>query len=170
MAQMTGLDVTKDHLIEIAVLITNGDLEIVAKGPELVIHQPKSVMDNMNEWCIQHHGESGLTKQVLESTVTVEHAEAQVLDFVKSHIPEQRIAPLAGNSVHADKRFLEKEMPQLVEHLHYRIVDVSTVKELSRRWYPQVYEGLQKKGAHRALDDIVESIDELKYYREHIFK
>ncbi|KAJ2961235.1 hypothetical protein NQZ79_g3448 [Umbelopsis isabellina] len=160
LAQMTGLDIAKDHLIEIAVLITNGDLEIVAKGPELVIHQPKSVMDNMN----------GLTKQVLESTVTVEQAEAQVLEFVKSHIPEQRIAPLAGNSVHADKRFLEKEMPRLVEHLHYRIVDVSTVKELSRRWYPQVYEGLQKKGAHRALDDIVESIDELKYYRERIFK
>jgi oligoribonuclease len=139
-----------------------------------------------------------LTKQVLESAISVEQAEDQVLEFVKSHIPEQRIAPLAGNSVHADKRFLEKEMPRLVEHLHYRIVgkwhthlfpalcakvslnildlvfffflDVSTVKELSRRWYPQVYEGLQKKGAHRALDDIVESIDELKYYRKHIFK
>ncbi|CAO3695663.1 unnamed protein product [Umbelopsis ramanniana] len=120
--EMTGLDLAKDHLIEIAVLITNGNLDIVAKGPELVIHQPKSVMDNMNDWCIEHHGASGLTQQVLESTISVQDAEAQVLDFIVKHVPKSGIAQLAGNSVHADKRFLEKEMPKVVEHLHYRIV------------------------------------------------
>ncbi|CAO3648549.1 unnamed protein product [Cunninghamella blakesleeana] len=167
---MTGLNIITDHIIEIALLITDGDLNIIAEGPELIIHQPKSVMDNMNEWCIDHHGKSGLTKAVLESTITIEEAEKQVLEFVKKHIPKARIAPLGGNSVHADKRFLEKEMPQLIEHLHYRIIDVSTVKELTKRWYPDVFNGLVKKGEHRALDDIKESIDELKYYQQHVFK
>ncbi|CAO3668893.1 unnamed protein product [Umbelopsis vinacea] len=145
--EMTGLDLAKDHLIEIAVLITNGNLDIMAKGPELVIHQPKSVMDNMNDWCIEHHGASGLTRQVLESSIGIEQAQAQVLEFIQTHVPEPQIAQLAGNSVHADKRFLEKEMPQVVEHLHYRIV-----------------------GAHRAMGDIIESIEELKFYREQIFR
>ncbi|KAH8548209.1 ribonuclease H-like domain-containing protein [Umbelopsis sp. PMI_123] len=169
---MTGLDLAKDHLIEIAVLITNGNLDIVAKGPELVIHQPKSVMDNMNGkyWCIEHHGASGLTQQVLESKISVQEAEAQVLDFIVKHVPESRVAQLAGNSVHCDKRFLEKEMPKVVDHLHYRIVDVSTVKELARRWYPETYNALNKKGAHRAMGDIIESIEELKFYRQKIFK
>ncbi|CAO3634139.1 unnamed protein product [Cunninghamella echinulata] len=168
--EMTGLNINTDHIIEIAVLITDGDLNIIAEGPELIIHQSKSVMDNMNDWCIEHHGKSGLTKAVLESTITIEDAEKQVLEFVKKYIPKSRIAPLGGNSVHADKRFLEKEMPRLVDHLHYRIIDVSTIKELSKRWYPDVYNGLEKKGEHRALDDIKESIDELKYYQHHIFK
>ncbi|KAI9283667.1 ribonuclease H-like domain-containing protein [Umbelopsis sp. AD052] len=167
---MTGLDIAKDHLIEIAVLITNGNLDIVARGPELVIHQPKSVMDNMNDWCVEHHGASGLTKQVLESTISVQEAEAQVLDFIVKHVPQPGVAQLAGNSVHADKRFLEKEMPSIVEHLHYRIVDVSTVKELARRWYPDTYNALVKKGAHRAMGDIIESIEELKFYRQTLFK
>ncbi|KAI8579421.1 hypothetical protein K450DRAFT_242091 [Umbelopsis ramanniana AG] len=167
---MTGLDLAKDHLIEIAVLITNGNLDIVAKGPELVIHQPKSVMDNMNDWCVEHHGASGLTQQVLESTISVQEAEAQVLDFIVKHVPQPGVAQLAGNSVHADKRFLEKEMPKVVEHLHYRIVDVSTVKELARRWYPDTYNALVKKGAHRAMGDIIESIEELQFYRQTIFK
>jgi len=167
---MTGLDLAKDHLIEIAVLITNGNLDIVAEGPELVIHQPKNVMDDMNDWCKEHHGASGLTDQVLKSTIDIHQAQSQVLDFIKTHIPEPGIAQLAGNSVHADKRFLEKEMPQVVDHLHYRIVDVSTVKELARRWYPKTYEDLHKKGAHRAMGDILESIEELKFYRERIFQ
>ncbi|KAI9478068.1 MAG: ribonuclease H-like domain-containing protein [Benjaminiella poitrasii] len=181
--EMTGLDIQKDHLIEIAVLITDGDLNIVAKGPELVIHQPREVMDNMNAWCIEHHGASGLTQQVLDSKLTVQEAETQVCEFLKQHIPAG-VAPLAGNSVHADKRFLSKEMPGLVDYLHYRIVgkfllfndnqfllllDVSTVKELTKRWYPKIAAGVVKKGGHRALDDIVESIEELKYYREHVF-
>ncbi|KAI7903307.1 ribonuclease H-like domain-containing protein [Cokeromyces recurvatus] len=166
--EMTGLDIQKDHLIEIAVLITDGDLNIVAKGPELVIHQPREVMDNMNAWCIEHHGASGLTQQVLDSKITVEEAESQVCDFLKQHIPAG-VAPLAGNSVHADKRFLSKEMPRLVDYLHYRIVDVSTVKELAKRWYPKTAAGVVKKAGHRAMDDIIESIEELKYYKEHIF-
>ncbi|KAI8991752.1 ribonuclease H-like domain-containing protein [Mycotypha africana] len=166
--EMTGLDLTKDHLIEIAVLITDGDLNIVAKGPEIVIHQPKEVMDDMNEWCIEHHGKSGLTKQVLESKISAQEAEKQVYDFLKKHVPAG-VAPLAGNSVHADKQFLLKEMPSVVEHLHYRIVDVSTIKELSKRWYPDIAASVVKKGGHRALDDIVESIEELKYYRENVF-
>ncbi|KAI9273560.1 ribonuclease H-like domain-containing protein [Sporodiniella umbellata] len=166
---MTGLDLKKDHLIEIAVLITDGDLNVVAKGPELVIHQPREVMDNMNEWCIDHHGKSGLTAQVLASKTSVEEAESQVLGFLKQHLA-QGIAPLAGNSVHADKQFLQKEMPKIVDYLHYRIVDVSTIKELSKRWYPKEAQGVVKKESHRALDDIIESIEELKYYRKHVFK
>ncbi|KAI9358822.1 ribonuclease H-like domain-containing protein [Pilaira anomala] len=165
---MTGLDIEKDHLIEIAVLITDGDLNIVAEGPELIIHQPKEVMDKMNEWCVQHHGASGLTKQVLESKISIEEAEKQVFEFLKEHVPKG-VAPLAGNSVHADKVFLCKEMPSVVEQLHYRIVDVSTIKELAKRWYPQIAKGVVKKAGHRALDDIIESIEELKYYREHVF-
>ncbi|CAO0789501.1 unnamed protein product [Mucor circinelloides] len=166
--EMTGLDIKKDHLIEIAVLITDGDLNVVAKGPELIIHQPKQVMDNMNEWCIQHHGDSGLTQQVLESKITVQEAEKQVYEFLKQHIPAG-VAPLAGNTVHEDKKFLCKEMPSIVDHLHYRIVDVSTIKELSKRWYPEIASGVVKKATHRALDDIIESIEELKYYRQHVF-
>ncbi|KAI8993697.1 ribonuclease H-like domain-containing protein [Pilobolus umbonatus] len=165
---MTGLDITRDHLIEIAVLITDGDLNVVSKGPSLVIHQPKEVMDNMNDWCIQHHGTSGLTKEVLESTLTAADAEKQVVDFLSQHI-EKGVAPLAGNTVHEDKRFLYKEMPGIIEYLHYRIVDVSTVKELARRWHPSL-PGYKKQGEHRALGDIIESIEELKYYKETLFQ
>ncbi|KAG0180101.1 Oligoribonuclease, mitochondrial [Apophysomyces sp. BC1021] len=171
---MTGLDIQKDHLIEIAVLLTDGDLNIVAEGPELVIHQPREVMDSMNgnvkmDWCKQHHGASGLTQAVLDSHVTMTDAQDQVLEFIQRHIPSG-VAPLAGNSVHADKRFLEKEMPRIVDYLHYRIVDVSTVKELAKRWYPDVAAGVVKKNGHRALDDIKESIEELRYYQRHLFK
>ncbi|OBZ81664.1 putative oligoribonuclease [Choanephora cucurbitarum] len=166
--EMTGLDIEKDYLIEIAVLVTDSELNIVAKGPELIIHQPKEVMDNMNDWCIEHHGKSGLTKQVLESKVSIEEAEDKVYSFLKEHVP-RGVAPLAGNSVHEDKRFLLKEMPKVVDHLHYRIVDVSTIKELTKRWYPEVASGVVKKAGHRALDDIVESIEELRYYRKHVF-
>ncbi|KAI8144058.1 ribonuclease H-like domain-containing protein [Fennellomyces sp. T-0311] len=165
---MTGLDIGKDRLIEIAVLITDGDLNIVAEGPELVIHQPRELMDNMNDWCKEHHGASGLTQAVLDSKVSTADAQSQVLAFLKQHI-KQGEAPLAGNSVHADKRFLEKEMPDIVDYLHYRIVDVSTVKELARRWYPEVAKGVSKKNCHRALDDIKESIAELEYYQKHVF-
>ncbi|KAI9249487.1 ribonuclease H-like domain-containing protein [Phascolomyces articulosus] len=165
---MTGLDITKDRLIEIAVLITDGDLNIVAEGPELVINQPRELMDNMDDWCKEHHGASGLTQAVLDSKVSTEDAKNQVMEFLKQHIRAGE-APLAGNSVHADKRFLEKEMPELVDYLHYRIVDVSTIKELARRWYPDIAKGVSKKNCHRALDDIKESISELEYYQKHVF-
>ncbi|KAF9904759.1 Oligoribonuclease, mitochondrial [Linnemannia zychae] len=168
--EMTGLLVT-DKLIEIAVIITDDNLNIVAEGPNLIIHQPKEIMDNMNEWCIDHHGASGLTASVLASKVSTDEACAQVLDFIKAHIPEPRRGILAGNSVHADKVFLEREMHPIIEHLHYRIVDVSTVKELARRWCPVAFANApRKKEAHRALDDIKESISELKYYRSAVFK
>ncbi|KAG0172038.1 Oligoribonuclease, mitochondrial [Apophysomyces sp. BC1015] len=126
-------------------------------------------MDSMNDWCKQHHGASGLTQAVLDSHVTMTDAQDQVLEFIQRHIPSG-VAPLAGNSVHADKRFLEKEMPRIVDYLHYRIVDVSTVKELAKRWYPDVAAGVVKKNGHRALDDIKESIEELRYYQRHLFK
>ncbi|KAF9120461.1 Oligoribonuclease, mitochondrial [Linnemannia hyalina] len=168
--EMTGLAST-DKLIEIAVIITDDDLNIVAEGPNLIIHQPKEVMDNMNQWCIDHHGASGLTASVLASKISTSEACTQVLQFIKSHIPTARHGILAGNSVHADKVFLEREMSPIIEHLHYRIVDVSTVKELARRWFPTEFENVpRKKEAHRALDDIKESIGELKYYRSSVFK
>ncbi|KAG0249424.1 Oligoribonuclease, mitochondrial [Mortierella polycephala] len=165
--EMTGLAAT-DKLIEIAVIITDDDLKI---GPNLIIHQPKEVMDNMNQWCIDHHGASGLTAAVLSSKVSTAQACDQVLGFIKKHIPESRRGILAGNSVHADRVFLEREMRPIVDHLHYRIVDVSTVKELSRRWFPREFARMPaKKEAHRALGDIKESIQELKYYRGAVFK
>ncbi|KAF9919075.1 Oligoribonuclease, mitochondrial [Lobosporangium transversale] len=168
--EMTGLAAT-DKLIEIAVIITDDELNIVAEGPNLIIHQPKDTMDKMNEWCTEHHGASGLTAAVLASKVTTEDACAQVLEFIKKYIPKSRHGILAGNSVHADKEFLEREMKPIIDHLHYRIVDVSTVKELARRWYPEEFKHVPpKKMAHRALDDIKESIKELQYYRSAVFK
>jgi oligoribonuclease len=135
---MTGLDLKKDHIIEIAVIITDGHLNIIAEGPNLIIHQPKSLLDSMDSWCQQHHGESGLTKAVLESKLTMSEAEQQILDFIKQYIPTPKIAPLAGNSVYVDRLFLRKDMPILESYLHYRIVDVSSIKELIKRWYPNL--------------------------------
>lgn len=168
--EMTGLDVQTCHLLEIACIITDDQLNIIAKGPNIVIHQPDLVLDSMGEWCHQHHGQSGLTQKSRESRTSVSEAESELLQFVKRHTPPSS-CPLAGNSVHVDKLFLARYMPQFVQHLHYRIVDVSTVKELCRRWYPTEYSlAPTKLGAHRALEDIEESINELKYYRKVIFK
>ncbi|KAL2911836.1 Phosphatidylinositol 3,4,5-trisphosphate-dependent Rac exchanger 2 protein [Polyrhizophydium stewartii] len=169
--EMTGLDLDKDTIIEIACIITDGDLNPVEEQLDLVIHHPRSVMDNMNEWCIEHHGESGLTQAVLDSTLSLADAEKQVLEYVKRYAPTVRSGVLAGNSVHVDRQFLCKYMPTLVEHLHYRIVDVSTVKELGMRWYPEFSGKMpRKKMAHRALGDILESIEELKWYRANVFR
>ncbi|KAJ2032348.1 Phosphatidylinositol 3,4,5-trisphosphate-dependent Rac exchanger 2 protein [Coemansia sp. RSA 922] len=168
--EMTGLDSENDTILEIACIITDGNLNILASGPEIVIHHPKHVLDAMNEWCVEHHGKSRLTARVLSSTVTMEQAEATVLDLVKSCCAQPRVAVLAGNSVHVDCAFLRHYMPKLVEHLHYRIVDVSSVKELARRWNPNVLQMAPAKNlSHRALDDIIESIEELRYYREKFF-
>ncbi|RKP08901.1 ribonuclease H-like domain-containing protein [Thamnocephalis sphaerospora] len=170
MIRMTGLDASKDCIIEIAVLITDGDLNIVAEGPELIINQPKALMDGMDAWCREHHGSSGLTAAVLASTITMAEAERAVLDFVQQYVPDARTAPLAGNSVHADRVFLRKDMPRLEAHLHYRNVDVSTIKELVRRWYPAIFQTApKKKCSHRALDDIKESLKELEFYRKACF-
>ncbi|XP_004585145.1 oligoribonuclease, mitochondrial [Ochotona princeps] len=168
--EMTGLDIEKDQIIEMACLITDSDLNILAEGPNLIIKQPDELLDSMSDWCKEHHGKSGLTKAVKESTITLQQAEYEFLSFVRQQTPPG-LCPLAGNSVHADKKFLDKYMPQFMKHLHYRIIDVSTVKELCRRWYPEEYEFAPKKAAsHRALDDISESIKELQFYRNNIFK
>ncbi|XP_069021180.1 small fragment nuclease isoform X4 [Embiotoca jacksoni] len=140
------------------------------EGPNLIIKQPDELLEGMSEWCKEHHGKSGLTQAVRDSNVFLEQAEYEFLSFVRQHTPPGQ-CPLAGNSVHADKRFLDKFMPQFMFHLHYRIIDVSTIKELSRRWFPEEYKkGPHKRASHRALDDIHESIRELQYYRGSVFR
>ncbi|XP_060764395.1 small fragment nuclease [Neoarius graeffei] len=168
--EMTGLDIEKDEIIEMACIITDSDLNIVAEGPNLIINQPDSLLDSMSDWCKEHHGKSGLTQAVRDSKISLQQAEYEFLSFIRQHTPPGQ-CPLAGNSVHADKKFLDKYMPQFMRHLHYRIIDVSTVKELCRRWFPDMYKHApQKKASHRALDDIQESIKELKFYRATVFK
>lgn len=168
--EMTGLDPERERIIEAAVLITDGELEIVAEGPSLVIHQPEALLDAMDEWNTKHHGESGLTEKVRASTLSEAEAEAELLAFVSAHT-EPKSAPLAGNSIHQDRLFLSRYMPTLTAHCHYRLVDVSSVKELVRRWYPAEYaKRPSKQATHRALDDIRESIAELRYYREAAFR
>ncbi|KAI8504222.1 Oligoribonuclease, mitochondrial [Branchiostoma belcheri] len=168
--EMTGLDLDSCHIIEMACLITDDDMNVVAEAPDLVIHQPDSVLDTMNDWCKEHHGKSGLTEAVRKSELSLQAAEYEMLSFVRQYTPPG-VCPLAGNSVHVDKKFLEKYMPQFMNHLHYRIIDVSTIKELCRRWYPEDYNtSPQKSATHRALEDIRESIKELQFYRSHVFK
>ncbi|MCY0988857.1 oligoribonuclease [Nannocystis sp. ILAH1] len=166
--EMSGLDPDHCQILEIAAIITDGDLNIVAEGPDLVIHQPDAVLDAMDEWCTRQHGNSGLTAAVKASTVALAEAEAQVLELVRSHCPPGK-SPLCGNSIGHDRRFLIRYMPALVGHLSYRNIDVSSVKELVRRWYPTV-SAPAKRETHRALDDIRESIAELRFYREHVFR
>ncbi|KAI1288584.1 Oligoribonuclease, mitochondrial [Mortierella claussenii] len=168
--ETTGLT-AQDKMIEIAVLITDDNLNIIAEGPDLIIHQPKEVMDKMNAWCIEQHGASGLTAAVLTSKISTSDACSQVLSFIQQHVPTPKRGILAGSSVHFDKNFLEREMSPVTDHLHYRIVDVSSIRELSRRWYPRDLRMFQHTVAtHRALDDIKASINELRYYRNKIFK
>jgi oligoribonuclease len=168
--EMTGLDPAQHHILEIATLVTDATLQVVAEGPDLVIHQPDSVLSAMNDWSRQHHEASGLLARVRESTVSSAEAEARTLDFVKAHAPAASV-PLAGNSIHVDRYFLRQHMPALEAYLHYRNVDVTTVKELARRWFPRSFAGLPKKSdAHRSLDDIRESIAELAYYRARVFR
>ncbi|KAJ8275633.1 hypothetical protein COCON_G00073850 [Conger conger] len=168
--EMTGLDIEKDQIIEMACIITDSNLNILAEGPNLIIKQPDELLDGMSDWCKEHHGKSGLTQAVRNSKISLQQAEYEFLAFIRDHTPPGH-CPLAGNSVHADKKFLDKYMPQFMRHLHYRIVDVSTIKELCRRWFPEEYKlAPQKKASHRALDDISESIKELQFYRANVFK
>ncbi len=167
--EMTGLDPERDRILEIASLISDNELRIVAEGPVLAIHQPEAVLQSMDEWNRQHHTESGLLERCRASRVTVREAEQQTLEFVKRYC-EPRSAPLCGNSVWQDRRFLARYMPELDQFLHYRIIDVSTVKELVRRWYPQGPPPPPKKKAHLASSDIHESIAELLFYRQHYFR
>ena len=169
--EMTGLDPSTDRIVEIATLVTDDDLEVIAEGPDLVIHQPEDALASMNDVVRDMHTQSGLLTRIKESTVSLEAAGAETLSFIQSHVKEPRTVPLAGNSIGTDRRFLAAWLPSIEEWLHYRSVDVSAVKELARRWYPDAYTAAPvKAGHHRALDDIRESVAELRYYRTTIFK
>lgn len=168
--EMTGLDSTSDVIVEIATLITDDNLEIVAEGPDLVIHQSAETLERMPDIVRDMHTKSGLLEQIAASTVSLEEAGNETLAFIKEHIPTARSVPLCGNSIGTDRRFLDAYLPEIEEYLHYRSIDVSTVKELARRWNPTLLGGAPKKAtAHRALDDIRESINELRHYRDNFF-
>ena len=167
---MTGLDPDRHVIVEIATIITDDELEIVAEGPDLVVHQPQPALDLMEPVVVEMHTSSGLIEEITRSTISLSEAGAQTLEFIRQHVPEPRTVPLCGNSIGTDRRFLSRYLPDIENHLHYRSVDVSSVKELVRRWYPGVLNELrQKQGSHRALDDIRESVAELRYYREKVF-
>ncbi|MCP5161095.1 MAG: oligoribonuclease [Hahellaceae bacterium] len=167
--EMTGLNPETDQIIEIASIVTNASLDILAEGPVIAIHQPDAVMEGMDEWCTRTHGASGLTQRVKESRTSVAEAEALTLEFVKQYVGKG-VSPLCGNSIWQDRRFLGKYMPTFESYCHYRNIDVSTLKELARRWKPEIMSGFKKRGVHLALDDIRESIEELRYYREHFIR
>ena len=169
--EMTGLEPDRHVIVEIATLVTDDDLAILAEGPDLVIGQPPEAMAAMDDVVRRMHTASGLLPLIQSSAVTLEEAGAATLEFVRQHVPEARTVPLCGNSIGTDRRFLARFLPELEEYLHYRSVDGSTVKELARRWYPEVLKGRpDKDGRHRALDDIRESVEELRYYRETVFR
>jgi oligoribonuclease len=167
---MTGLDLGRDALIEVAALVTDPDLNVLGDGVDVVIHAEDALLDGMFDVVREMHDKSGLTEQVRASTIGVEEAEDRIMSYITTHVPEPRSAPLCGNSIATDRGFLARDMPRLDAHLHYRMIDVSSIKELCRRWYPRTYYGQPAKGlAHRALADIKESIRELEFYRRTIF-
>jgi oligoribonuclease len=165
--EMTGLDTQHDQIIEIATVVTDSNLAILAQGPVIAIHQPAEIMNAMDAWNTSHHGDSGLTSRVNQSTTTAEDAERETLEFLRQFVAPGK-SPMCGNSICQDRRFMARLMPELEAFFHYRNLDVSTLKELARLWKPGLIGGFVKKGAHLALDDILESIEELKYYREHL--
>jgi oligoribonuclease len=162
--EMTGLEPESDVIIEIATIVTDAQLNVLAEGPSLVIHQPDAIMDAMDEWCTNQHGGSGLTARVKASTISVAEAEQATIEFLQDYVAAGK-SPICGNSIGQDRRFLVKYMPALNDYFHYRNLDVSTLKELARRWKPEALDGLVKKGTHLAMDDIKDSIEELKHYR-----
>jgi oligoribonuclease len=167
--EMTGLDPETCVVMEIATIVTDKELNILAQGPVIAVHQPDEVLDNMDEWCINTHGATGLTDRCKTSEYDVDAATKETIAFLEKYVPKGK-SPLCGNTIGQDRRFLVKYMPELEEYFHYRSIDVSTVKELAKRWKPEVLKGFKKKGVHLALDDIIESIDEMKFYRETVFK
>ena len=168
---MTGLDPSTDVIVEIATLITDDDLGLIAEGPDLVIHQPPAVLETMGDVVREMHTKSGLLEQIEASTITLEDAGAETMAFLREHIPEERTVPLCGNSIGTDRRFLAVYLNEIEEYLHYRSVDVSSIKELVKRWNPSLLKGAPDKAqGHRALDDICESLDELRFYRDKVFR
>jgi oligoribonuclease len=168
--EMTGLDLGKDALIEVAALVTDPDLNVLGDGVDVVIHADDAALDGMPDVVREMHEKSGLTEEVRRSTVTLAEAEDKIMEYITAWVPDPRSAPLCGNSIATDRGFVSRDMPRLDAHLHYRMIDVSSIKELCRRWYPRVYFGQPTKGlAHRALADIRESVRELEYYRRTIF-
>ena len=168
--EMTGLDAEADALVEVACLVTDAELNVLGEGVDVVIRPPQESLDQMGDFVREMHTRSGLLPE-LESGTTLEDAQARVLAYVRAHVPEGRRAPLGGNTVSTDRVFLARDMPELEAHLHYRIIDVSSIKELARRWYPRAYFAAPPKtGGHRALGDILDSIAELRYYREAVFQ
>ncbi|EIU1678626.1 oligoribonuclease [Pseudomonas aeruginosa] len=167
--EMTGLDPDRDVIIEMATIVTDSDLNTLAEGPVIAIHQPEEILAGMDEWNTRQHGQSGLTQRVRESTVSMAEAEARTLAFLEQWVPK-RSSPICGNSICQDRRFLYRHMPRLEGYFHYRNLDVSTLKELAARWAPQVRESFKKGNTHLALDDIRESIAELRHYRDHFIK
>ena len=167
--EMTGLDPEQDVIIEIATIVTDAHLNVLAEGPSIVIHQNDTVLEAMNPWCINQHGKSGLTQRVRDSKISCADAEQQTITFLKALV-DCGHSPMCGNTIGQDRRFLVKYMPQLEAYFHYRNLDVSTIKELAKRWRPDLLDGLKKGGSHLALDDVRDSIAEMAYYREHFLK
>ncbi len=167
--EMTGLDPDKDRIIEIATIVTDSHLNIVAEGPNLVVHQEDALLDGMDAWNTKHHGQSGLIQKVKDSKISEKEAQKQTIAFLKQFVA-YKASPMCGNTICQDRRFLYNYMSELEDYFHYRHLDVSTVKELARRWEPQLYNNMEKESKHEALDDIRESIKELKYYQETFFK
>ena len=167
--EMTGLDTQNDVIIEIATIVTDSELNELAEGPMLAIHQSDEIMGGMDEWNTNQHGKSGLTERVKNSTLTVADAERETLEFLRQYVPKG-ISPMCGNSICQDRRFMARLMPELEDFFLYRNLDVSTLKELAKRWAPDVAKGVVKQSSHLALDDTRDSINELRHYREHLFK
>ncbi|MFC6634105.1 oligoribonuclease [Microbulbifer taiwanensis] len=167
--EMTGLDPEKERIIEIATIVTDSKLNILAEGPVMAVHQGDALLNAMDDWNTEQHGGSGLVARVKESTISERDAERETIEFLRHWVPEGA-SPMCGNSIGQDRRFLVRYMPQLEAYFHYRNLDVSSVKELARRWRPDVLEGVKKQSNHLALDDIRDSIEELKHYREHFFR
>lgn len=167
--EMTGLVPETDVIIEIATLVTDSQLNILAEGPVIAVHQSDAILGGMDEWNTNQHGKSGLTQRVRESTISTGEAERLTIEFLSKYVPKNR-SPICGNSICQDRRFLARHMPKLEAYFHYRNLDVSTIKELTRRWAPEIMKGFQKDSKHLAMDDIKDSIEELKFYRERVFK